>query len=192
MPTGFLVRFAEGFSSPPHVHNVSYRALVLRGHVHNDDPGAAPMWMPPGSYWTQPAGEAHITAAEGEEVVAFVEIDRGPYLVRSVAQAFDNGERPLNVHRDNILWQQDGCVSHAPLWPGNGRAAPARLWRFEGELALELPKARLVVVVGPLKRRGSAAPLAAGSLLELRQPASLDLRCEAKTACLLYLKALGR
>ncbi|MEO1279451.1 MAG: DUF4437 domain-containing protein, partial [Planctomycetota bacterium] len=29
--TGFLVKFAEGFSSPPHIHNVTYRGLVIEG-----------------------------------------------------------------------------------------------------------------------------------------------------------------
>ena len=64
--TGFLAKFVDGFSSPPHIHNVSYRALVLEGLVHNDDPGASEMWMPTGSFWTQPAGEPHITSAKGE------------------------------------------------------------------------------------------------------------------------------
>ena len=57
----------DGFSSPPHIHNVTYRAMVIKGLVHNDDPEAENMWMPPGSFWTQPAGEAHITSAKGEE-----------------------------------------------------------------------------------------------------------------------------
>lgn len=35
--TGFLVRFDQGFSSPPHIHNVTYRGVVIRGEVHNDD-----------------------------------------------------------------------------------------------------------------------------------------------------------
>ncbi|MEM9420868.1 MAG: DUF4437 domain-containing protein, partial [Planctomycetota bacterium] len=56
VPTGFLVKFVDGFSSPPHIHNVTYRGVVIEGLVHNDDPDAANMWMPPGSYWTQPAG----------------------------------------------------------------------------------------------------------------------------------------
>ena len=57
VPTGFLARFAEGFSSPPHIHNTTYRAVVISGLIHNDDPDAAPMWMPAGSFWTQPKGE---------------------------------------------------------------------------------------------------------------------------------------
>lgn len=102
--TGFLAKFVDGFSSPPHIHNVTYRAMVLKGLVHNDDPEAEKMWMPPGSFWTQPAGEVHITAAQGEENIAYVEIDRGPYLVKPTEEAFDNGERPVNVDVRNIVW----------------------------------------------------------------------------------------
>lgn len=102
--TGFLAKFVDGFSSPPHIHNVTYRAMVVKGLIHNDDPDAEKMWMPPGSFWTQPAGEAHITAAKGEEVIAYVEIDSGPYLVKPTEQAFDNGERPINVDKNNIIW----------------------------------------------------------------------------------------
>ena len=102
--TGFLVRFVDGFSSPPHIHNVSYRAVVLDGLVHNDDPDAANMWMPKGSFWTQPAGESHITSAQGEVNIAYVEIDAGPYLVKSVDESFDNGERPVNKDVSNLVW----------------------------------------------------------------------------------------
>ena len=34
--TGMLVRFNKGFESPPHIHNVTYRGVVIRGEVHND------------------------------------------------------------------------------------------------------------------------------------------------------------
>ncbi|MEO0508302.1 MAG: DUF4437 domain-containing protein [Verrucomicrobiota bacterium] len=104
VPTGFLAKFVDGFSSPPHIHNVTYRAVVISGLVHNDDPDAAHMWMSPGSFWTQPKGEVHITSAKGEPVIALVEIDTGPYLVMPPAEAFDSGERPVNVHTSNIVW----------------------------------------------------------------------------------------
>ncbi|QDS94715.1 hypothetical protein FF011L_34950 [Roseimaritima multifibrata] len=61
--TGFLVKFGDGFSSPPHIHNVTYRGVVIGGDVHNDNREAEPMWMPAGSFWTQPAGEPHIAAS---------------------------------------------------------------------------------------------------------------------------------
>ena len=104
VPTGFLAKFVDGFSSPPHIHNATYRAVVISGRIHNDDPDAADMWMPPGSFWTQPKGEVHITAAKGATNVALVEIDQGPYLVLPVEEAFDSGERPVNVDASNIVW----------------------------------------------------------------------------------------
>ena len=76
--TGFLTKFVDGFSSPPHIYNVTYRALVLKGLVHNDDSTAEDMWMPARSFWTQPAGAPHITSAKGSENIAYVEIDSGP------------------------------------------------------------------------------------------------------------------
>ena len=103
-PSGFLVRFADGFSSPPHIHNVSYRGIVIEGLIHNDDPNAEAMWMPTGSFWTQPRGAAHITAATGTDTLAYIEIEEGPYLVRPVEEAFQSEERPVNVPASNIVW----------------------------------------------------------------------------------------
>ncbi len=102
--TGFLAKFTDGFSSPPHIHNVTYRAVVIEGLIHNDDPKAEKMWMKPGSFWTQPVGESHITSAKGKENIAYVEIDHGPYLVKPINEAFDNGNRPVNIDASNIIW----------------------------------------------------------------------------------------
>ena len=102
--TGFLTKFVDGFSSPPHIHNVTYRAMVIKGLIHNEDPEAENMWMPAGSFWTQPVGEPHITSAKGEENIAYVEIDSGPYLVNPLEEAFDNGERPINIDKSNLVW----------------------------------------------------------------------------------------
>lgn len=103
-PTGFLVRFVDGFESPPHIHNVSYRGVVISGQVHNDDPNANPMWMPPVSFWTQPQGAVHITAAQGDGNLAYIEIENGPYLVKPLADAFSSGEEPVNVAPINLVW----------------------------------------------------------------------------------------
>lgn len=105
MATGMLVRFKKGFSSPPHIHNISYRGVVIKGLMHNDDPTAGKMWMPAGSFWTQPAGEDHITAANDRENMIYLEIDSGPYLVKPSKEHFDNGEAPINMHADNMVWQ---------------------------------------------------------------------------------------
>ncbi|ELS02829.1 hypothetical protein Xen7305DRAFT_00025470 [Xenococcus sp. PCC 7305] len=115
--SGFLVKFEKGFSSPPHIHNVTYRGVVISGLIHNDDPNAKDMWMPVGSFWTQPAGEAHITAAEGKTNVAYIEIEDGPYLVLPQEEAFDNGERPINLEASNLVWLDASNITWIDL-PG--------------------------------------------------------------------------
>ncbi len=176
-PTGFLARFVDGFSSPPHAHNVSYRAVVISGLVHNDDPGAAEMWMPAGSFWTQPKGEVHITSAKGADNVALVEIDEGPYLVIPPEESFGVEERPVNVHARNVVWVDDlrpGFSSpdgprRAYLW-GEPRAGIAhgtfiRLPAgFEGGLRALGSTFRAVVIEGRLHHgAASEQPLEPGS-----------------------------
>ena len=129
VPTGFLVKFVDGFSSPPHIHNVAYRGLVINGLIHNADPAADKLWMPSGSFWTQPAGDVHITAANGKYNLAYIEIDKGPYLVRPIEDSFDDGEEPVNLIESNIEWikQDSGSTENiielAHLWgsPHNGK-----------------------------------------------------------------------
>lgn len=117
VPTGFLAKFVDGFSSPPHIHNATYRAVVISGGIHNDDPDASKMWMPAGSFWTQPKGEVHITAAKGKTNIALVEIDKGPYLVLPIEDAFDSGEKPINVDSSNIVWVNPPNMTSSPNGP---------------------------------------------------------------------------
>jgi hypothetical protein len=102
--TGFLFRPVDGFKSPPHIHNVTYRGVVISGLVHNDHPAAIERWMPARSFWTQPKGQVHITAAKGTDVMAYIEIDQGPYLVMPPEEQFQPGEQPINVHDANLVW----------------------------------------------------------------------------------------
>ncbi|MEM1119939.1 MAG: DUF4437 domain-containing protein [Bacteroidota bacterium] len=149
--TGFLVKFKEGFSSPPHIHNVTYRGIVIEGLIHNDDPEAAKMWMPSGSYWTQPAGEPHITAAKGQENMAFIEIQNGPYLVRPTEQAFDNGERPINVDSSNIVWVNMSDQSATTINP-----KVAYLWDYPNEQQLKGMLVKLPIgFIGKIESTGS-------------------------------------
>ena len=126
--TGFLAKFVDGFSSPPHIHNVTYRAVVIKGKVHNDDANADTMWMSPGSFWTQPMGAAHITSAKGDEVVAYVEIDKGPYLVQPIEEAYDNGERPVNIDVSNLVWLDNKKANWIDL---DSEAEICYLWKDE-------------------------------------------------------------
>lgn len=137
--TGFLAKFVDGFSSPPHIHNVTYRAVVIEGLIHNDDPKAEKMWMKPGSFWTQPQGESHITASKGVGM-ALVEIDNGPYLVKPIDKAFDNGERPINIDASNVIWLDN---SKTNLITENSKAAISFLWENKGSqgVFIKLPQA---------------------------------------------------
>ena len=186
-PTGFLVKFVDGFSSPQHVHNVSYKGVVIDGLVHNDDPKAAKMWMPTGAYWTQPKGEAHITAAKGKNNVAFIEIDQGPYMVIPTTQAFDSGERPLNVDPSNMVWH--GQVTH--LWgnpsKGNGTLVkiPANTKAF---LIGNKGRAKVVVIKGkPSFGKESLEP---GSFISSEKFKALNFTTDDKDA-LLYVRTRG-
>lgn len=164
VPTGFLAKFVDGFSSPPHIHNVTYRAVVISGLVHNDDPDAAEMWMPAGSFWTQPKGEVHITAAKGENNVALVEIGKSPYLVKPPMEAFDNGERPVNIDVANLVWVDQpasaGGTKTAYLWgnldDGQSNGTFIKLPAgFSGEIQSEGETFRAVIISGQTQYMGS-------------------------------------
>lgn len=204
-PTGFLARFVDGFSSPPHIHNVSYRAVVIDGGIHNDDPDAASMWMGNGSFWTQPAGETHVTAARGTTNMALVEIDRGPYLVRPPEQAFDSGERPVNLDVSNIVWlplmQQGGHAGGAEvayLWGNVGAGS----WNgsfvklppgFEGVLATEGDVVHSVVIRGAVNYwRDDILILTPGSYFGARSPTEHRVASGAGEASIIYIRTNGR
>ena len=142
--TGLLVRFAEGFSSPPHIHNVTYRGVVIEGLIHNDDPGAEPSWMPAGSYWTQPAGEVHITAAKGNGRLAYIEIQQGPYLVLPAEEAEDNGERAVNLHASNVVWLDASSAARIAQPSGDRASEGPRVSYLWGDPQGAGPSAALV------------------------------------------------
>lgn len=213
-PTGFLVRFVDGFSSPPHSHNVSYRGVVIHGLVHNDDPDAEPMWMPPGSYWTQPVGGAHITSASGGSTMAYIEIEQGPYLVRPAEEATPGTEHPVNLHASNLVWLDLSTlgresVSEAMAGP---RPRVAYLW---GDPTTDLPRGvlidlpadstavvrsydstfRAVVIEGSAEHAlvgiESTSTLGPGSHFSSNGGAT-RLSCVVETACTFYVRAEGR
>ena len=133
VPTGTLIEFVGGFASPPHIHNITYRGVVISGSVHNDDPEAEIMLMGPGSFWTQPAGEPHITTAgPGEKSTAFLEIFSGPYLVKPAPEAFDNGERPVNLEARNVVWLDASDVAWIDQPAPPHRRGRRRRWPFSG------------------------------------------------------------
>lgn len=202
-PTGFLFNPVDGFQSPPHVHNVSYRGIVIRGLVHNDDPKAENMWMPKSSFWTQPKGQDHITSAQGQDTLAYIEIEEGPYLVHPSEEKFDTQEVPVNIDASNLVWVD------APSGQGTKLAY---LWGSprEGQLngtLLKLPVGsstvirsrdsnfRAVVIQGqPRYRRpdtGEVVSLEPGSLFMANGAADHELSSSQGSDVVVYLRSKG-
>lgn len=176
--TGMLVRFNKGFSSPPHIHNISYRGVVIKGLLHNDDPSASRLWMPPMSFWTQPAGEDHITAAYDESNLIYLEIDSGPYLVKPSSELFSNGEFPINLHESNMVWQSKSAgtphVEETLLWGSTEKGQlGGSLLRFSdsfnGQLKTRAQEFRAVVIAGTVnykKKHDDVKSLSQGSYFD--------------------------
>ena len=205
--TGFLAKFVDGFASPPHIHNATYRAVVISGLIHNDDPNAANMWMPAGSFWTQPKGEAHITAAKGTTNVALVEIDKGPYLVLSVEKAFDSGERPVNVDASNIVWIDPPGIpvsSNGPkvayLWgklqDGKSNGTFVKLpANFTGKISSLGSTFHAVVIKGHTQyqvSKASVKTLEPGSYFSSKGKSVHQVSTKAKEESIIYIRTNGK
>lgn len=206
-PAGFLVKFNKGFSSPPHIHNITYRGVVIKGLLHNDDEQAEKQWLPAGSYWQQPAGEAHITAADGEENMAFLDIQEGPYLVQPTDEAFDNGERPINVDKTNLVWlnakdiewvSEKSNVETAFLWGSHEknqlRASLIKLPAgFKGKIKNLSPNFRAVVISGGIShqfsKKEAKKELKAPSYFGAEENATSIISAEKETV--LYIRSNG-
>ncbi|CAG2532588.1 protein of unknown function (DUF4437) [Maribacter dokdonensis] len=206
-PAGFLVKFKKGFSSPPHIHNITYRGVVIKGLLHNDDENAEKQWLPAGSYWQQPAGEAHITAADGEDNMAFLDIQEGPYLVKPTSEAFDNGERPVNVNKTNLVWlnandiqwvSEKSNVETAFLWGSHKenqlRATLLKLPAgFNGSIKNLSPNFRAVIISGGLthqfSKKEAKADLQPGSYFGAEENATSIISTAKET--ILYIRSNG-
>ena len=149
-----------------------------------------------GSFWTQPKGEVHITAAEGQTSLAYIEIEKGPYLVLPEKDHFDSGERPVNVDKSNIVWLNASDIT----WIDQPGAKIAFLWGdtdglngtfiklpagFEGTINSHGSTFRAVLIKGALEYNDKE--LTPGSGIEAAGPAALDV--EADTESVLYVRA---
>ena len=213
VPSGVLLRFAAGFSSPPHIHNITYRAVVISGAIYNGGENATKLWMGPGSFWTQPAGEPHITAgAASGGATAFLEIMEGPYLVQPSKLAFDNGERPVNLEARNVVWLNPSDVT----WVDSGAKSSASqsakiafLWGspdtgikngtflklpagFQGKLVGNASQLRAVVIRGEVAHQLTGKPesskLMPGSYFGSKGRVQHRVLCEGGSECIIYVR----
>lgn len=215
-PSGFLVSFVDGFSSPPHIHNVAYRGVVIYGLIHNDDPDARKMWLPAGSFWTQPAGETHITSASGNINIAYIEIDNGPFLVLPTEQEFDDGERPVNVDKSNIVWldaSNTSWIDKSTITGASKKPELTFLWgnpqddKLNGAL-LKLPAGfsgkidstssilRAVIIEGKIQYTGAVNSgftiMGPGSYFVSNGEAAHRVLCDSEEDCVIYVRLEGK
>lgn len=169
--------------------------------------------MPTGSYWTQPAGEVHITASRGTGI-AFIEIDKGPYLVLPPEEAKDNGERPVNVDSSNIVWLDASSTS----WIKSSKPATSKSLKTKGPSIAFLwgePKDehangtliklsagftgtvhsrsdfRAVVIEGQARHgKTDRKTMTAGSLFRSQGNTTHQLSCD--TECVIYIRCKGK
>lgn len=78
--SSMIMKLGRG-AFPMHTHSASYQLVVIKGVMkHWDAQGSqkTAQKMGPGSFWYQPAGQAHGDACESEECVWFITFD-GPH-----------------------------------------------------------------------------------------------------------------
>jgi hypothetical protein len=201
--TGMLVRFKKGFESPPHIHNITYRGIVIEGQMHNDDPNAAKMWLPAGSFWTQPAGEDHTTAANNATNLIYLEIDSGPYLVKPSTEEFDNGERPLNLHRDNMVWLNSSELNNITaegvkftyVWESNAKMNGSLIKLpagFTGEITTKASEFKAVVIAGDIEYNSvdqkKSQHLSSGSYVESNGSFTHNITNKTNVEATIYIR----
>lgn len=206
-PGGFLLKPVDGFKSPPHIHNIAYRGVVISGLIHNDDPNAEEMYMPTGSFWTQPAGGVHITAARGNDTLAYIEVEDG-FGVLPAEKAFRTEERPINVDVSNLVWvDQPGTPSSskspklAYLWGSReGDSLNGTLVKlpagFTGKIKNQGSMLRAVVVQGrpqyTATGKAEVVSMEPGSYFGAEARTSHRISCPTGADCIFYVRVEGK
>lgn len=174
---------------------------MIDGLVHNDDPAEPNLWLPAGSYWTQPAGDVHITSAQGSYNIALIEINQGPYLVKPVEEAFDNGETMIRVPGTDVQWTElPGApnVKKVHLWnaseDGALKGTLIRLPQgFSGTLETTSPSFQAVVIQGNLvydqNNNGTTQALAPGSMFSSTGSSQHRITACEQSDCVIYLRS---
>ena len=147
--------------------------------------------------------------------MGYVEIQSGPYLVKPPAEAFDNGERPVNVEASNIVWldatDTSWIESKSSVDPSKN-AKMTFLWGshagdqvngslvklpsgFSGELASRGPTLRVVVIKGKVAVHSStdnaSKPLTTGSYFGWAGRHSHHISCDENSEAVIYVRAQG-
>lgn len=133
-------------------------------------------------------------------------IDEGPYLVQPVEEAYDSGERPVNVDKSNIVWVDyptaefptEG-VQIAYLWgaPKEGTLNGTLIKfpsEFNGEIRSNESDFHAVVIHGQLQYQvsGKVKALKAGSYFSSKENSTHQISIDSDEIGLIYVRTKGR
>ena len=139
--------------------------------------------------------------------MAFLDIQEGPYLVKPTSEAFDNGERPVNVYKTNLVWlnandiqwvSEKSNVETAFLWGSHKenqlRAALLKLPAgFNGKIKNLSPNFRAVVISGEVthqfSKKDTKNDLQPGSYFGAEENATSIISTAKET--ILYIRSNG-
>ncbi len=205
-PSGFLLKPVDGFSSPPHVHTAPYLGVVISGAIHNAEPSAEVLFLPPGSFWTQPEGAVHITACS-RDCLAYIEFEGG-YDVLPVEGATGDPATAVALQPASIPWEDrtgPPASANGPqvaeLWGDPQAGQPSgSLVRIPagktGTIRTDTWMFHAVAIDGRAKYReegkNQAAPLDPGAYFLARAGSDHQISCGEEADCTLYVRSRGR
>lgn len=202
-PSGFLIKFEDGFKSPPHIHTADYHGVVISGAVHNAEPDAEEVYLPPASFWTQPRGGVHITAAKGI-TLAYIEFE-GELDVLPAENAVDNETEAVVIHTSDITWADQPGLQASPdgvklveLWsdPENDRLSGTLMKLPAGSTDIPINRDgstfHAVVIQGQSINQVSDnthyKTLEPGSYFGSEGDSRHEISCEEGEDCIIYLR----
>ncbi|GJM15034.1 MAG: hypothetical protein DHS20C13_03610 [Thermodesulfobacteriota bacterium] len=205
-PSGFLLKLVDGFKSPPHIHTANYHGVVIKGTVHNAEPDAKEVYLPAGSFWTQPDGGVHITAAKGSSL-AYIEFE-GALDVLPAEEATNKETEATVVQASSINWvDQPGMPASANgpkiavLWgspqhdqlSGTLVKLPAG---FTGMMSSSGSTFHAVVIQGQPKHRVpgevDVKTMEPGSYFGSKGNSVHQISCEDGEDCMIYVRTEGK
>lgn len=202
-PSGFLLRPVDGFKSPPHIHTANYHGVVIKGSIHNADPEADEVYLPPGSFWTQPGSGVHITAAKGS-ALAYIEVE-DTFDVLPAKDASANLVEPVVIQASDIDWtDQPGLevpsdqAKVVELWsdPDNDRLSGALLKLSAGSTRIPMDDngttLHAVVIQGKPKlemhNETNGKTLEPGSYFGSEGDSPHEISCVGDEDCIIYIR----
>ncbi len=205
-PSGFLLKPVDGFKSPPHVHTANYHGVVIFGGIHNAEPGAREVYLQTGSFWSQPSGGVHITAARGSSL-AYIEVE-GAFDVLPFEKATNNKTKAIYMPASSIAWvDQPGMPPSADgpkvavLWGNPQDNQPSGTLvklptGFNGMMRSHSSTFHAVVIQGRPKHRvqdeTDVKTIEPGSYFSSKGEAAHQVSCEAGEDCIIYVRTEGK